>query len=243
MNAFKAFKACVPVEWSPNLYVTLVRGLPGTRRLHRRTLAAMKLRKTNRTIMQRNTPSLRGMLQQVKSNHVEFFTGYAAVWWMWLAEIQLKGLFKSAVVVGQFYIGSSLITVFYHFHFLDKEISGTNPAKEVRTDIYCSKKTLFDKIKNKGLNTTDAYFGGGRSYKFQRLHHSSGPHEGLYFERIFSGRFKAGVSTSPSCPVSVASSSSCFCVFKHSNPSSASCPPLCSYHRQLVTTKVTGDSC
>ncbi|XP_042478688.1 50S ribosomal protein L30 [Macadamia integrifolia] len=66
MDAFKAFKACVPVAWSPNLYITLVRGLPGTRRLHRRTLAAMRLRKSNRTVMQSNTPSLRGMLQQVK---------------------------------------------------------------------------------------------------------------------------------------------------------------------------------
>ncbi|KAJ4722606.1 50S ribosomal protein L30 [Melia azedarach] len=66
MNAFKAFKACVPIEWSPNLYITLVRGMPGTRRLHRRTLEALRLRKCNRTVMQSNTPSVRGMLQQVK---------------------------------------------------------------------------------------------------------------------------------------------------------------------------------
>ncbi|XP_058088242.1 uncharacterized protein LOC131235122 [Magnolia sinica] len=66
MNAFKAFKACVPIEWSPQLYITLVRGLPGTRRLHRRTLEAMRLRRCNRTVIHRNTPSLRGMLQQVK---------------------------------------------------------------------------------------------------------------------------------------------------------------------------------
>ncbi|CAH2051045.1 unnamed protein product [Thlaspi arvense] len=25
MNAFKAYKACVPIAWSPNLYITLVR--------------------------------------------------------------------------------------------------------------------------------------------------------------------------------------------------------------------------
>uniref|UniRef100_A0A7C8ZVF0 Large ribosomal subunit protein uL30m n=1 Tax=Opuntia streptacantha TaxID=393608 RepID=A0A7C8ZVF0_OPUST len=66
MSAFKAFKAQAPVSWSPNLYITLVRGMPGTRRLHRRTLEALRLRKCNRTVMQCNTPSLRGMLQQVK---------------------------------------------------------------------------------------------------------------------------------------------------------------------------------
>ncbi|KAK9285871.1 hypothetical protein L1049_025072 [Liquidambar formosana] len=66
MNAFKAFKACVPIAWSPNLYITLVRGIPGTRRLHRRTLEALRLRKCNRTVMRWNTPTVRGMLQQVK---------------------------------------------------------------------------------------------------------------------------------------------------------------------------------
>ncbi|XP_059661118.1 uncharacterized protein LOC132307400 [Cornus florida] len=66
MNAFKAYKACVPIAWSPKLYITLVRGIPGTRRLHRRTLDALRLRKCNRTVMQGNTPSIRGMLQQVK---------------------------------------------------------------------------------------------------------------------------------------------------------------------------------
>ena len=65
MDAFKAFKACVPVAWSPNLYITLVRGIPGTRRLHRRTLEALRLRKCNRTVMRWNTPTVRGMLQQV----------------------------------------------------------------------------------------------------------------------------------------------------------------------------------
>ncbi|XP_022971140.1 uncharacterized protein LOC111469902 [Cucurbita maxima] len=66
MNAFKAFKANVPIAWSPNLYITLVRGIPGTRRLHRRTLEALRLRKCNRTVMRWNTPTVRGMLQQVK---------------------------------------------------------------------------------------------------------------------------------------------------------------------------------
>lgn len=65
MNAFKAYKACVPIAWSPNLYITLVRGIPGTRRLHRRTLEALRLRKCNRTVMRWNTPTVRGMLQQV----------------------------------------------------------------------------------------------------------------------------------------------------------------------------------
>ncbi|XP_065873721.1 uncharacterized protein [Euphorbia lathyris] len=66
MSAFNAFKAQVPIEWSRNLYITLVRGMPGTRKLHRRTLEALRLRKCNRTVVQRNNPSLRGMLQQVK---------------------------------------------------------------------------------------------------------------------------------------------------------------------------------
>lgn len=74
MNAFKAFKACVPIEWSPNLYITLVRGMPGTRRLHRRTLEALRLRKCNRTVMRWNTPTVRGMLQQVSGKaQSEFF--------------------------------------------------------------------------------------------------------------------------------------------------------------------------
>lgn len=65
-NAFNAFKARVPVTWSPRLFITLVRGLPGTRKLHRRTLAAMRLRCCNRTVVHRTTPSLLGMLNQVK---------------------------------------------------------------------------------------------------------------------------------------------------------------------------------
>lgn len=70
MNAFKAYKACVPISWSPNLYITLVRGIPGTRRLHRRTLEALRLRKCNRTMMRWNTPTVRGMLQQVTKLHM-----------------------------------------------------------------------------------------------------------------------------------------------------------------------------
>ncbi|XP_051134891.1 uncharacterized protein LOC127254061 [Andrographis paniculata] len=66
MSAFNKFKANAAVAWSPNLYITLVRGIPGTRRLHRRTLEALRLAKCNRTVVHRNTPSLLGMLQQVK---------------------------------------------------------------------------------------------------------------------------------------------------------------------------------
>ncbi|KAL7218888.1 hypothetical protein ACSBR2_012037 [Camellia fascicularis] len=64
MNAFKAYKACVPIAWSPNLYITLVRGILGTRRLHRRTLEVLRLRKSNRTVMRWNSPTVSGMLQQ-----------------------------------------------------------------------------------------------------------------------------------------------------------------------------------
>ncbi|XAR59237.1 hypothetical protein NMG60_11014961 [Bertholletia excelsa] len=62
MNAFKAYKACVPIAWSPNLYITLVRGIPGTRRLHRRTLEVVGLRKCNRTVMRRNTPTVKRLV-------------------------------------------------------------------------------------------------------------------------------------------------------------------------------------
>ncbi|KAI3959237.1 hypothetical protein MKW92_014616 [Papaver armeniacum] len=66
MNAFKAYKACVPIAWSSNIYITQVRGIPGTRKSHRRTLEALRLGKSNRTVMRWNTPTVRGMLQQVK---------------------------------------------------------------------------------------------------------------------------------------------------------------------------------
>ncbi|KAK3011487.1 hypothetical protein RJ639_012492 [Escallonia herrerae] len=62
MNAYKAFKACVPVTRSPNLYITLVRGIPGTRRLHRRTLEALRLTKCNRTVTRWNTPTVKRLV-------------------------------------------------------------------------------------------------------------------------------------------------------------------------------------
>ncbi|KAM7274475.1 hypothetical protein ACFE04_016341 [Oxalis oulophora] len=65
-NAYKAFKTQVPIEFSSNLYITLVRGIPGTRQIHRRTLEALRLGKCNRTVVHRNNPSIRGMIQQVK---------------------------------------------------------------------------------------------------------------------------------------------------------------------------------
>ena len=55
-SAFNAFKSQVPVAWSSRLYITLVRGLPGTRRLHR----------CHRTVEHQTTPLLLGMLNQVK---------------------------------------------------------------------------------------------------------------------------------------------------------------------------------
>ncbi|XP_059298363.1 uncharacterized protein LOC132051090 [Lycium ferocissimum] len=70
MSAYNAFKACAPISWSSNLYITLVRGIPGTRRLHRRTLEALHLGKCNRTVMRWSTPTVRGMLQQVKRSVV-----------------------------------------------------------------------------------------------------------------------------------------------------------------------------
>lgn len=67
MSAYNAFKANVPIAWSSNLYITLVRGMPGTRKLHRRTLEALRLTKCNRTVMRWNTPTVRGMIQQALS--------------------------------------------------------------------------------------------------------------------------------------------------------------------------------
>ncbi|KAF9610330.1 hypothetical protein IFM89_022000 [Coptis chinensis] len=67
MNAFKAFKACVPIAWSPHIYITLVRGMPGTRKLHRRTLEALRLRKCNRTVMRWNTYCQRDATAGLKS--------------------------------------------------------------------------------------------------------------------------------------------------------------------------------
>eukprot|EP00252_Welwitschia_mirabilis_P015735 TRINITY_DN34876_c0_g1_i1.p1 TRINITY_DN34876_c0_g1~~TRINITY_DN34876_c0_g1_i1.p1 ORF type:complete len:110 (-),score=11.81 TRINITY_DN34876_c0_g1_i1:144-473(-) len=59
-------KAFAPITWSETLYITLVRGLPGTRRDHRRTLEALGLRRCNYTVIKWNTPTVRGQINQVK---------------------------------------------------------------------------------------------------------------------------------------------------------------------------------
>ncbi|KAI5066334.1 hypothetical protein GOP47_0018958 [Adiantum capillus-veneris] len=59
-------KAAAPIAWSARLAITLVRGLPGTLALHRRTLEALGLRKCYRTVIRENTPTIRGMVKQVK---------------------------------------------------------------------------------------------------------------------------------------------------------------------------------
>ncbi|GLJ48785.1 hypothetical protein SUGI_1028800 [Cryptomeria japonica] len=66
MGVYNGTKAAAPIAWSAQLYVTLVRGLPGTRKLHRRTLQAMGLRKCHHTVIKDNTSSIRGMINQVK---------------------------------------------------------------------------------------------------------------------------------------------------------------------------------
>ncbi|XP_074311024.1 sesquiterpene synthase 2-like [Silene latifolia] len=44
-ECIQCFKAQVPAAWSPNLYITLVPGMPGTKKLYRRTLEALRLHK------------------------------------------------------------------------------------------------------------------------------------------------------------------------------------------------------
>uniref|UniRef100_A0A0D6QXP1 Large ribosomal subunit protein uL30m n=1 Tax=Araucaria cunninghamii TaxID=56994 RepID=A0A0D6QXP1_ARACU len=66
MGVYNGSKAAAPIAWSARLYITLVRGLPGTRKLHRRTLQALGLQKCQRTVVKDNTSSIRGMINQVK---------------------------------------------------------------------------------------------------------------------------------------------------------------------------------
>ena len=58
-------KETAPIAWSARLAITLVRGMPGTLALHRRTLEALGLRKCYRTVIRPNTPTIRGQVQQV----------------------------------------------------------------------------------------------------------------------------------------------------------------------------------
>ncbi|KAH9321121.1 hypothetical protein KI387_015760, partial [Taxus chinensis] len=66
MGVYNGTKAAAPIAWSARLFITLVRGLPGTRKLHRRTLQAIGLRKCHHTVVKDNTSSIRGMISQVK---------------------------------------------------------------------------------------------------------------------------------------------------------------------------------
>ncbi|BBN12502.1 large subunit ribosomal protein L30 [Marchantia polymorpha subsp. ruderalis] len=52
--------------WSSRLAIQLVRGLPGTLHLHRRTVRALGLRKVNQIVFRENSPTIRGMINQVK---------------------------------------------------------------------------------------------------------------------------------------------------------------------------------
>ncbi|CAM6098386.1 unnamed protein product [Calypogeia fissa] len=54
------------VAWSAKLVIRLARGLPGTLETHRRTVRALGLRKVNQTVIWDNTPTIRGMVNQVK---------------------------------------------------------------------------------------------------------------------------------------------------------------------------------
>ncbi|KAL3749026.1 hypothetical protein ACJRO7_010162 [Eucalyptus globulus] len=67
MNAFKTYKACLPIPWSPNLYITLVRSIPEDLLCHtpihkkKGHDTAILLPKTASIW---NTPTVRGMLRQ-----------------------------------------------------------------------------------------------------------------------------------------------------------------------------------
>ncbi|CAM6037981.1 unnamed protein product [Sphagnum compactum] len=52
--------------WSSRLVIQLVRGLPGTIRVHRGTVAALGLRRRHQTVFRENNPSIRGMINHVK---------------------------------------------------------------------------------------------------------------------------------------------------------------------------------
>jgi large subunit ribosomal protein L30 len=51
--------------WSSRLVIQLVRGLPGTMRVHRGTVAALGLRRRHQTVFRENNPSIRGMINHV----------------------------------------------------------------------------------------------------------------------------------------------------------------------------------
>ncbi|CAM6098382.1 unnamed protein product [Calypogeia fissa] len=53
------------VAWSAKLVIRLARGLPGTLETHCRTVRALGLRKVNQTVIWDNTPTIRGMVNQL----------------------------------------------------------------------------------------------------------------------------------------------------------------------------------
>ncbi|KAG0589230.1 hypothetical protein M758_1G004900 [Ceratodon purpureus] len=53
-------------QWTKRLAIQLVRGLPGTRIVHRGTVRALGLRRRHQTVFRENTPSICGMINQVK---------------------------------------------------------------------------------------------------------------------------------------------------------------------------------
>ncbi|XP_024366441.1 uncharacterized protein [Physcomitrium patens] len=52
--------------WTKRLVIQLVRGLPGTRITHRGTVRALGLRRRHQTVFRDATPSICGMINQVK---------------------------------------------------------------------------------------------------------------------------------------------------------------------------------
>jgi ribosomal protein L30 len=52
-------------QWTKRLAIQLVRGLPGTRIVHRGTVRALGLRRRHQTVFRDNTPSICGMINQV----------------------------------------------------------------------------------------------------------------------------------------------------------------------------------
>jgi len=79
LNAFVEFgldcvfaMAGAAPTWTRRLAIQLVRGLPGTRIVHRGTVRALGLRRRHQTVFRENTPSICGMINQV----LRFLTGF-----------------------------------------------------------------------------------------------------------------------------------------------------------------------
>jgi large subunit ribosomal protein L30 len=50
---------------SGQLRITLVRGLSGQREYHRKVVRGLGLTRTNRSVVRKDTPEIRGMIQKV----------------------------------------------------------------------------------------------------------------------------------------------------------------------------------